>query len=197
MKQVEAFFDYSSPFAYLGTTQIERVASRHGARVVWKPFLLGALFKELGTPLVPLATFPPAKARHQALDLQRWADHYGVPFRFRSQFPLNSVPLLRLTLAAPEPKRPELIHRLMRLAWVEDASIDEAALAAALRDVDLDEALVAKTKEPSVKQALFAATQEAVDRGVPGAPTFIVGDELFWGQDRLLFVDKALASALT
>ncbi len=197
MTQVEVFFDYSSPFAYLGTTQVEGVARRHGAEVVWKPFLLGALFKALGTPLVPLATFPAAKARHQALDLQRWAAHYGVPFRFRSQFPLNSVALLRLTLAAPAPERPALIHRLMALAWAEDAVFDEATLAAALRDVGLDEGLVARTKDPAIKQALFDATEEAIERGVPGAPTFIVGDELFWGQDRLLFVDKALASAIS
>ncbi|MEM9072893.1 MAG: 2-hydroxychromene-2-carboxylate isomerase [Myxococcota bacterium] len=189
-RRVEIFFDYSSPFAYLGTTQIERVAGN--AEVVWKPFLLGALFKAIGTPIIPLATFADAKRAHQQRDLDRWAEHWNVPFKFRSQFPLNSVGLLRLTLAAPKEQRPALIHRLMRLCWVEDRMPDESALRECLSEVGLDPNLVTATKDPAIKQALFDATQEAIDRHVPGAPTFFVGDELFWGQDRLHFVEKAL-----
>ena len=192
MKSVDFYYDFSSPFAYLGSTQIERVAAEKDAKVVFKPFLLGALFKEIGTPLIPLHTFPEAKQRYQMLDMKRWAAHWSVPFAFPSSFPINTVNALRLTLAVDEAKRPALSHRIMRLVWAEDGVPDEAGLRTCLADVGLDPELVAKTKDPEVKQLLFAATQEAVDAGVCGAPTFIVDGELYWGQDRLHFVSDAL-----
>ncbi|MGE0790301.1 MAG: 2-hydroxychromene-2-carboxylate isomerase [Sandaracinaceae bacterium] len=190
MSVVECFFDFSSPFAYLGTTQIERVAAEAGGEVRFRPFLLGALFKALGTPLVPLHTFPESKRRHQELDLARWADFYGVPFRFTSHFPLRTVTALRLALVVDEPR---FVHRVMRAAWVEDRDVGQNdVLSACLSDLGLDPALVERTEEPEVKARLREATDEALARGVPGAPTFIVEDRVYWGQDRLPFVDRAL-----
>jgi 2-hydroxychromene-2-carboxylate isomerase len=190
---VECFFDYSSPWAYLGTTQIERVAAEAGARVVWKPFLLGALFKAIGTPLVPIATMPEVKRRHVMIDLGRWASHWQVPFRFTSRFPIRTVTALRLTLLAPEDRRAALVHRLMRACWVDDADAeDPETLRAAAADAGVDPELVAACSTPPAKEALHAATAEAEARLVPGAPTFLVGEHLFWGQDRLDFVKKAL-----
>ena len=193
MKRVEFYYDYSSPFAYLGSTQIERVAEEHGAEVVFKPFLLGALFKMIGTPLIPLHSFPEVKQRYQLIDMQRWATHWDVPLLFPSTFPLNTVDALRVTLAVDVADRPALTHRLMKLCWTEDRIPDEEGLRACLEDVGLDPELVAARKDPEIKQRLFAATQEAVDAGVCGAPTFVVNGELFWGQDRLHFVADALA----
>lgn len=192
ISEVEFFYDYSSPFAYLGSTQIERVARERGATVVFKPFLLGALFKTIGTPLVPLESFPEAKQRYQLLDMKRWAAHWDVPLLFPSEFPIHSVAALRVTLAAPSEARSRLTHRIMQLCWADDGVPDEDALRTCLADVDLDPDLFEKTKDSEVKKLLFAATEEAVERGVCGAPTFIVGDELFWGQDRLHFVAEAL-----
>lgn len=188
---VEVFFDYSSPFAYLGATQIERVADANGARVVWRPFLLGALFKAIGTPLVPIDAFPPAKHRYYRLELERWAARYGVPFVFSSRFPLRTVDALRLTLLAPEHLRGPLVHAIMRASWAEDRDpADHVVLAAACDEAGVDRALLARLGD--AKQALFDATDEARVRGVPGAPTFAVGEELFWGQDRLTLVEDAL-----
>jgi len=186
---VEIWFDYSSPFAYLGTTQIERVAEAAGAQVRWRPFLLGALFETVGTPLVPLHAFSEPKRAHQTRDLMRWAAWWGVPYRFTSHFPLRTVLALRVTLLAGSP--PALIHRLMRAAWVDDEDVSSPeVVAACLRDAGLDSALVERARE--AKQALFDATDEAVARGLPGAPTFFVGERLYWGQDRLQFVEAAL-----
>lgn len=196
MADVECWFDFSSPFAYLGTTQIERVAEEQGGEVRWRPFLLGALFKSIGTPMVPMAEFADAKREAYRLDLARWSALYGVELNWSSHFPLNTITPLRLALVALEEGEdgPKLIHRLMRAAWVDDEDLkDPAVLVRCLEDVGLAPSLLERTQDPAVKAQLKAATDEAIDRGVPGAPTFIVGDRLYWGQDRLEFVSRALA----
>ncbi len=193
MATVEIFFDYSSPFAYLGSTQIERVARESDATLVWKPFLLGALFKAIGTPLVPIAAMSEPKRRYLLRDMQVWAAHWGVPLVYPSRFPLRTVKALRLTLLAPEATRVALIHRLMRAAWVDDSDVeDDHALRGYARDAGVDPALVAELGLPRAKELLVAATDEAVRRDVPGAPTFIVDGHVLWGQDRLDFVAKTL-----
>jgi 2-hydroxychromene-2-carboxylate isomerase len=193
MRTVDVYFDYSSPFAYLGTTQIERVARETGGEVRWKPFLLGALFHAIGSPQIPLFAMPEPKQRYQRLELERWAAHWGVPFRFTTHFPLRTVDALRLTMLAPPERTSALVHRLMRAAWVDDEDLaDRAVLARAARDAGVDEALLSRTSEPEVKQALVRATDEAIAAGCPGAPCFVVDGELYWGQDRLHFVRAAL-----
>ncbi len=191
MSAVDVYFDYSSPFAYLGTTQIERIAAEAGATVRWRPFLLGALFSAIGTPMVPLNAMSEPKRRYQRLELERWADHWGVPFRFNPTFPLRTVEALRLTLLAPPELVAPLVHRVMRAAWVDGEDVGErAVLARCAVDAGLDPALTERTAE--AKAALFAATEAAVAAGCPGAPSFVVGGELYWGQDRLHFVRAAL-----
>lgn len=191
--QLEFFFDFSSPFGYLASTQVERVAREHGATLSWKPFLLGALFKEIGTPLVPIAEMPEAKRTYVLDDMHRWAEHWGVPLVFPSAFPLRTVKPLRMTLAAPDELRGKLVERLMRLCWVDDGDPDDDdQLRACCEEVGADGGLVEATARPEIKAMLKANTDEAVRRGVPGVPTFFVGDLMFWGQDRLGFVERAL-----
>lgn len=194
MKSVDFWFDLSSPFAYLGSTQVEAAAARHGAVVRWRPFLLGGLFKAIGTPDVPLFAAPEPKRRHYLADLVRWADHWGVPFRFPSRFPMNTVKPLRMVLSLPEAERPRLIHPLFRALWVEDRDIsDDGALGEIATAAGFDRApLLASTRDERLKAELRAATDAAVQAGVCGVPTFIVNGLIFWGQDRLLFVEKAL-----
>src|SRR5262245_7838223 len=119
---IDAWIDCSSPFSYLGSTQIERVVREAdpGRGVRFRPFLLGGLFKAIGTPLVPIAAMPEAKRRLHLHDLARWADVWGVPFRFSSRFPLRTVDAMRLLLLAPEERRTPLVHALMRTTWVDD-----------------------------------------------------------------------------
>jgi len=192
-RSLELWFDYASPFAYLATTQVERVAREHGAEVWWRPLLLGALFRAIGTPLVPIAEMSEPKRRYVRMDMERWAAHWGVPFRFPSGFPLRTVAPLRLTLVAPEEQRVPLVHRLMRLCWVEDGDPDDAvALRGCPRSVGLDDGLLEAISEPETKALLRSATDAAIERRIPGVPTFFVGDLAFWGQDRIPLVERAL-----
>lgn len=194
MKELHFFFDFSSPFAYLASTQIEAVAKRNDATLVFRPFLLGALFKAIGTADVPLFSWPEAKRRHAAADMSRWADHYGVPIRFPSRFPMNTVKPLRMVLELTDAQKPALIHAMFRAYWADDRDLNaDDVLAQIATEAGLDgPALVQGTKEEAVKARLKSATEEAVRAGLCGAPSFLVGDLLFWGQDRLQFVEKAL-----
>lgn len=192
-RHIDAWIDYSSPFAYLGSTQVERVARDAGATVRFRPFLLGGLFRSIGTPLVPIAAMPEAKRRLYLLDLERWADVYGVPFRFATHFPLRTVDALRLTLLVPEDRRAPLVHALMRATWADDQDpADAAVLRAACETAGVDPSLIDRTADAAAKAALALQTQEAERLGICGAPTFVVDGQLFWGQDRLDHVARAV-----
>ena len=193
MHTLEIFWDFSSPFAYLGTTQADALAKRTGAKLVWKPMLLGGVFKTIGQVDAPVLTWGEAKRLHTFKDLNRWAEHYGVPFNFPSRFPTNSLKALRAYLALPEEKRGAFREKTFRAYWAEDKDITDDATLRELIGEGADETL-ARTQQPEIKQALIDATNEAVKRGVFGAPTWIIdGEELFWGQDRIPLVERALS----
>lgn len=188
---IDLWFDYSSPFAYLGCSHAEMLL---GDRVRWRPMLLGAVFKQVGTPDVPMLVQSEAKRRFTALDLERQAAAIGVPFRFPSRFPMNTVLALRVTLLADahaSAKGRKLVHSIFRAFWAEDRDIaDPAVIRELATESGFDGAdLVARASEPEAKDALRRSTSEAVEAGVFGAPTFVVhterGPKLFWGADRL------------
>jgi 2-hydroxychromene-2-carboxylate isomerase len=194
---IDFYFDVSSPFAYLGSTQIERVAADAGATLRWRPLLLGALFRQLGQADVPLFAMSEPKRRYTTAELPRWARWWGVPFRMASRFPMRTVTAMRMILGAGERAVP-LTHRLFRALWVEDLDLaDERVLAALAAEVGCDPALVTRTHEPALKQALIDATEGARAAGVFGVPTCVVRTrddapgELIWGQDRLELVARA------
>lgn len=191
---VEVWFDFSSPFAYLASTQLRAFAGRTGATLELKPLLLGALFKSIGTANVPMLEMSAPKRDYMALELRRWAARWGVPFKFASRFPMNTVKALRLTMLAPEEKKLDLVLAIYRAYWAEDRDIsDEAELATIARSVDIEPApLLARLGDDSTKALLRAATESAQARGVFGVPTFFVGDERYWGQDRLEDVERLL-----
>jgi 2-hydroxychromene-2-carboxylate isomerase len=192
---VEFFFDVGSPTSYLAWTQLPRIAAAAGARIAWRPMLLGGVFKATGNAS-PVAV--PAKGRWMGADIARWAKRYGVPFRFNPHFPINTLTLMR-GAAGLQMRRPEDFERYLttiyEAMWKEPADLgDPAVLASTLAAAGLDaDALGALVGDPEVKARLVATTEEAVARGVFGAPTFFVGDEMFFGQDRLDFVAEALA----
>lgn len=196
-RRVTFFYDFASPFSYLASTQIEAVAARSGAVVTWMPILVGGLFRSVGTPLVPISTYPPAKRRHSLEDMTRWASYYDVSFHFPSRFPMVTVTALRLALLAGE-RVAALSHALFRSYWVADNDLnDPAVLESALTEAGLDPVLLARVTEPAVKKQLQDNTEAAAAAGVFGVPSFLVeqhhGDpSLFFGQDRLLFVEAAL-----
>ena len=151
---LEFWFDFSSPFAYLASTQVEGVARRTSCALHYRPFLLGALFRSIGTADVPLQTFSQAKQRYLGSDMQRFADAYAVPFRFPSTFPIRSVLPLRAVLAA-EQDGAKLTPALFRAAWADDRNIAEPKVVAEIcSECGLDPALVERASEPQIKQQL-------------------------------------------
>lgn len=189
---IEFFWDVTSPYTYLASTQIEEVAARHGAKLQWRPFLLGGVFKSTNNK-------PPAdnpyKVRYMLRNLQHWADYLGVPFRFPENFPIMSLLPMRTAVAADRDGRgPAYAKALMQAYWVEGVNLaDPETLRATADAAGFDGAeLIAAAETPEVKDALKAATAEAVQRGAFGAPTFFVGDELFWGNDNIVLLDAYL-----
>lgn len=181
------YYDFSSPYAYLGATQVERVARQAGARLRWRPILVGALFNAIGTPNVPLDDFPAAKRAYMLRDLLHWAGHWGVAFRWPTRFPMRTVAPLRMIYAAEAAGGDvaALTHALFRAYWVEDRDLADPAVLASIGDTSQIEA-------PAIKSALRAATDEAVAAGVCGVPSFVARGHLFWGQDRLELVSRTL-----
>ena len=194
-KTIEFFFDFGSPTSYLAHTQLPRLASESGARLRYRPMLLGGVFKATGNTS-PVTV--PAKGRWMGQDIARWAAHYGVPFTFNSNFPINTLTLMRgaagLQLRQPE-QFARYVDAVYQAMWVHLRNLGDATeLAAVLALAGFaPEEFMALVAEPEVKAALVANTEEAVARGVFGAPTCFVGDQMFFGQDRLDFVRQALA----
>jgi 2-hydroxychromene-2-carboxylate isomerase len=190
MKKLEFFFDLSSPYSYMASTQMKPLADKTGAEVVWRPMVLGAVFKATGNEMPARI---PAKARWMGNDLMRWADHYGVPFRFSSHFPANAIKAMRLVLV-DDAKAAAVALAGFGAMWADDRNLtDDSVLRSVAEMGGLDPAAAMQAIEtPAIKDKLRANTDEAIARGAFGAPTMIVGDELFWGNDRLHFVEAAL-----
>jgi 2-hydroxychromene-2-carboxylate isomerase len=190
---LDIYWDFSSPFAYLGSTQAERVAKAHGATLTWKPMLLGGLFRIIGQADVPLLTWSQAKQKYYYDDMHRWAAYWGVPYKFPTTFPMNSLKAMRAYLALPEDRQPGFRERTFKAYWAEDRNIADDKVLAELIGEGAD-AVLARTQDPAVKKALLDATEAAAKAGVFGAPTWVVdGEHLFWGQDRLPLVERALS----
>jgi len=194
-KTVEFFFDFGSPTSYLAWTQLPKLAADAGAQLVWRPMLLGGVFKATGNAS-PVTI--PAKGRWMFGDLAGWARRYGVPLAMNPHFPINTLTLMRIAVGL-QMRQPADFERYVaaayRAMWVEPQNLgDPAMLAPMLQRAGFDaERLLALAGDPEVKARLVANTEEAVARGVFGAPTMFVGQQMFFGQDRLDFVREALA----
>ncbi len=194
-KTVEFFFDVGSPSSYLAWTQLPGIAAGAQAQIVWRPMLLGGVFKATGNQS-PVAI--PSKGRYVLQDFARFAKRYGVPMAFNPYFPINTLALMRgaagyLDSDAFQP----YLRAVFEAIWVRQQNLGKPeivaeVLSAAGLDIAEFERLI---NDEAVKQRLKDNTEEAVKRGVFGAPTFFVGDEMHFGQDRLDFVAEALARA--
>ncbi len=194
-KQVEFFYDFTSPTAYLAWARLPAIAQRTGAKIIYRPMFLGGVMQTTGNR--PPGTLP-QKARWMAADLQRWAKKYNTPYNLNPHFPMMTLMVQR---AAQEwvnrPDFDKYLATIFNAAWRDSKNIaDKAVLTEILTTAGFSpEAFFAATENPANKEKLKATTDEAVERGVFGAPTFFVGDEMHFGQDRLDFVEEALARA--
>ena len=194
-KTLEFFFDLGSPATYLAYTQLPALCAETGTQLVYQPMLLGGVFKATGNAS-PITV--PAKGRYMFNDLARYAQRYNVTLRFNPHFPINTLVLMRAVtgIQLHQPERFQaFIDCLFRALWVEGRHLgDPAVVAAVLTEAGFNpEDVLALANDESVKAALKANTEQAVQRGVFGAPSMFVGDQLFFGQDRLEFVREALS----
>ena len=195
-RMLEFYFDYGSPYSYLADTQVEAIAQRTGATLVRKPMLLGGVFKATGNHS-PAEL--PQKSAWSGFDMPMWARHYGVPFQRNPFFPVNTLALMRGAAAAQIDGLFERYHpAVYKAMWVDGRNLnDMTEIAAVLTSAGLDAAKVgARIQDQDVKDRLKATTDEAVARGVFGAPTCFVDNMMFFGNDRLPFVEMALKGEL-
>lgn len=193
-KTVEFYFDFGSPTTYLAWTQLPALCAETGASLIYRPMLLGGVFQATGNAS-PVSI--PSKGRFMLQDLQRFARRYQVPMQFNPHFPINTLTLMRIATGVQmrHPDRFEdYVATIFKAVWVDALNMGEAAtVVKVLTDAGFDaQQLLALATDPEVKDALKATTETAVKRGVFGAPSMFVGNELFFGQDRLDFIREAL-----
>lgn len=195
---IDFHFDYSSPYGYLASERIEALAARHGREVVWRPLLLGAVFKVTGQR--PL-TEAPMKGEYALMDFHRSAREHDIAFTQPETFPIGAVAAKRATLwlrdhddEAMRARTVPLIHALYRAYYRDGRDISPAATVveiAAGEGIERD-ALEAALGAQAIKDRLRAEVERAIEKGVFGSPSFIVDGELFWGHDRLEMLDRWL-----
>jgi 2-hydroxychromene-2-carboxylate isomerase len=195
-KTVEFYFDFGSAASYLAFTQIPKIAARHGAAIQWRPVLLGGIFKATGNRS-PVEVAP--KGRYMMEDFGRYAKKYGVIFKLNPHFPINTLPLMRAATAIQmhDPARfQDFCAPIFDAIWVGDKNMSDAAVAAQVMAAAgfNPEQIGTWVSDPAVKQKLTDETNAAVERGLFGAPTLFVDGQMYFGQDRLHFVEEALAA---
>jgi 2-hydroxychromene-2-carboxylate isomerase len=188
-KKLEFFYDYVSPYSYLANSQLGRFDQ---STLVYRPMFLGGVMQATGNR-------PPGalevKGDYLRKDIARWARRYGIEYNRNPKFPLNTLKALRLAVVAQQDGVYDQVHdALFDASFVRQLDLDDDVVLAKIMQVaGLDqEATLARIGEQSVKDEVKANTEEAVDRGAFGAPTFFVGDDMFFGNDRFEFIEEAL-----
>lgn len=191
-KTIEFLFDFGSPTTYLAYRQMPRILAETGATLVWQPVLLGGILQTAGNAS-PMNVA--SKAAWMVRDLQKWADRYGISFTMNSHFPINTLFLMRGAVAMQRTDGfAAYVEAVFTGMWQKGLNLGDAETLRELmaqHEIDFDE-LKAAAASDDVKLTLKAATEQATSRGVFGCPTFFVNGEMFFGQDRLTFVEEAL-----
>ena len=197
MQTIEFYFDLGSPYSYIGFHRIQKIAADRHANILWKPMLLGGVFKATGnsSPMIV-----PAKAQYAMKDLKRWSKLWQIPMQMNPDFPINTLQLMRLVTAV-QIYQPEQFLRVLtgvfHAMFGEPRNLNDLQeFKKMLTDLDLDVQQVQDwLEDEQVKQQLKSVTEEAVQRGVFGAPTWFSQNEMYWGIDHLHFLEHALTSA--
>jgi 2-hydroxychromene-2-carboxylate isomerase len=185
--RLEFWFEFASTYSYPAAFRIERLASSAGVPVEWRPFLLGPIFQSQGWKDSPFNLYP-LKGRYMWRDLERLCTHEGLPLRRPSQFPRNGLLAARVAcLASMEPWCVNFTRRIFHANFAEDLDIsDPAVVASILETVGVSPGeILARAQSVENKDRLRRQTEEAMRRGIFGAPSFVAREELFWGNDRL------------
>jgi len=192
---IEFYFDFSSPYGYLGSQRIDAIAEKHNCDVIWRPYLMGAVFKQLGTsPLIS----QPVKGPYSRHDLERSARLYDITFNVPNPFPVHTVAACRAYYWVEDSEGPELAKQLAQALYrgyfIDNRNVGDAEVVvetAARLGLDCA-AVTAALKDDAIKARLRTEVDAALEKGVFGAPFFIYGEEQFWGCDRMDHLDKWL-----
>ena len=185
-KQIDFYFDLVSPYSYIASMLIDEVARRGNAKVRWKPFLLGGVFKSVGTTEAP--GLHPSKKPYLLKDLQRLSAHLKIPIKMPPDFPVRTVLAMRTLCGFNADEIPQAASTLYNSYWVNNQDIADPEVVASLVGKDAVEC----AGKQEIKDKLFQSTEEAVRRGAFGAPTYFVKDEMFFGHDRLPLLELHL-----
>lgn len=182
---LEFWFDFASTYSYIAAERIADLAAKAGVRVAWKSFLLGPIFQAQGWNDSPFNLYP-VKGRYMWRDMERLCERHGLAFAKPALFPQRSILAARIALALEhEPQCPAFVRAVYRANFAQGRNIGEhAVMEAALADAGLDPAHWS-ARADTVKDALRAQNERAVQIGIFGAPSFVSGSEVFWGNDRL------------
>ena len=196
-KQIDYYFATISPWTYLGHDRLVAIARKHGATIAVKPVNFGDVFPASGG--LPLSKRAPQRQAYRLVELKRWREFLGMPLNLQPKyFPANGDLAAYWVLAAAEKRAARalaLYGAIGKALWVEERDIaDAATLAGVAKSVGQDaEGLGARAQAPEISARYAALTKEAIERGVFGAPSYVLDGEIFWGQDRLDFLDRKLA----
>ncbi|HEX3035416.1 MAG TPA: 2-hydroxychromene-2-carboxylate isomerase [Thermodesulfobacteriota bacterium] len=186
-KGIQFWFEFASTYSYLSAFRIERLAEVADVPVEWKPFLLGPIFRSQGWNTSPFNIYP-AKGRYMWRDIERLCEKYVIPFKKPTQFPRNGLLAARVAcIAIYEGWCPEFTRAVFRANFADDRDISNPKIIAEILElIGKDKTnIIERAKSPENKEFLRKQTEEAINLGIFGAPIFVVGDELFWGNDRL------------
>jgi 2-hydroxychromene-2-carboxylate isomerase len=196
-KKLEFFYDCSSPWTYLAFTRIEDVAGRHNADLIWRPILVGGVFNAVNPSVYESRERPvKVKARYYAKDLQDWARFYGLKIGQPTVFPVNSVKAMRGAFVADEHgKISPYSRRVFEAYWGDDRDVSkDDVLRDIVRAVNLgEEEFFGKIAAQEYKDKLKHNTDELIERGGFGSPSIFVDGDMYFGNDRLILVEHALA----
>jgi 2-hydroxychromene-2-carboxylate isomerase len=195
-KTFDYYFDFGSLATYLAHTQMDKIKAETGASPVYLPMLLGAVFKATGNAS-PASV--PAKGKYIFVDFKRFADSYGVPLETNPFFPIITTTLMRMLTGLQmrsDARMHEFMDTIFKAIWVDAMNLNAPEVVEqSLREAHFDPVeLLQLANEQATKDRLKDITTQAVDRGVFGAPTFFVGEDMFWGQDRIEQLKVALCT---
>ncbi len=197
-KSLDYYVTLISPWAYLGSARFEQIVARHGATVRFFPVDFGVIFPATGG--LPLARRAPERQKYRLMELERWRQHLGVKLNLHPKFfPANEALaagcVWALKLEQGDKAAIKLGHAVLRAVWAQEKNIaDPQTLKGIIEEAGFDaESLLAKGAAPELAERRKRESEAAIARGVFGAPSFVYNDEIFWGQDRLDFLDRALA----
>ena len=190
IKPLEFYFDFISPYSFLAHKQIRKIEDKEGVKIIYKPVLLGGLHNLHG---IKAPAFIPAKAKHMVRDCKLIAEKNNIRFKFNSYFPIRSLNLMRGVLVAEEDNvKKYYIDNIFNTIWQDGLNMNDAiVIQKILQNLNINpKTFSLRTTSSLIKDLLRKKTNDAYEKGVFGAPTFVVNNKIFWGQDRIEFALK-------